>query len=84
MCGLTYIEDGEFIESTDTVELQADELKDDSPWAEILARFGTTYACGPGIAVRKAVAAADKMAALYEIKIWAVFSTYAVIKPVKA
>jgi hypothetical protein len=74
--GLTYLENGRFIERSHVINIFPPK-GDVTPLTEALDLYEKQYARGPGIVVRKALAADDGVSAIYEISIWGVFKTYA-------
>ena len=77
--GLAYLEDGRFIEPPHTVALYPLGENDAPVFTSLLDRFGKVHARGPGIVVRRAVTPEDGLSAIYEITIWGMFQTYAVV-----
>ena len=77
--GLAYLENGCFIEPPHTVALYPLGENDTPVFTSLLDKFGKVHARGPGIVVRRAVAPEDGLSAIYEITIWGMFQTYAVV-----
>jgi len=77
--GLAYLEDGRFIEPPHTVSLYPLGQADAPVFTSLLDKFGTVHARGPGIVVRRAVSPEDGLSAIYEITVWGMFQTYAVV-----
>ena len=75
--GITFIEDGKFVEKPYSVQQYVLTDEGAAPLKEMLDRFGTVYERGPGITVVRAVVPEDGMAAMYSIEIWGRFKGYA-------
>lgn len=75
--GITYIEDGKFVEKPFAVQHYVLSEESAGPFKALLARLGTLYERGPGITVVRAVAPDDGMTAVYSIQIWGRFRSYA-------
>jgi hypothetical protein len=75
--GISYIEGGMFVEPPYQIDVFALNPEGASPIREAIDRFGTEYARGPGIQVRRAVAADDGKSALFEIEFFQQFKTHA-------
>lgn len=81
--GITYIEDGKFVEKPFTVEHYALAEENAGPFRMLLDRFGTVYERGPGITIVRAVVPEDRMTAVYSIEIWRRFKSYALLSKVE-
>lgn len=79
--GIYFIEDERFIEPPYSIDFYALEDKGSAPIKELLDRFGTEYARGPGILINRAVAPEDGIAAIISIEVWGSFKMYASIMP---
>ena len=77
--GITYIEDGRFIESPYQIDFFALLEGSAAPLNKVLARFGRTYDRGPGITVERAVVPEDQMTSVYRVDIWGRLKTYAIV-----
>lgn len=75
--GITYIEDGKFVEKPFAVQHYVLSEESAGPLKAILDRFGRVYERGLGITVIRAVVPEDKMTAMYSIEIWGRFKGYA-------
>jgi len=82
--GLTYLEEGKFIESTHDIE---DFVVNDAGASEFRAtldRFGTTHERPPGLKIRRAVIPEDRVSGIFEIEIWGQLMLYATVTPKKS
>jgi hypothetical protein len=79
--GIFFLEDNAFLEANHSIEFYALTDEGAGPIKEFLDRFGREYARGPGIVVRRAVAADQPMGALFEINVWGQFKMYASVGP---
>lgn len=77
--GLAYLEDERFIEPPNSIALYPLSVSDAPVFTSLLDKFGQVHARGPGIVVRRAVSPEDGLSAIYEITIWGMFQTYAVV-----
>lgn len=77
--GISFIEDQRFIEPPYSIDFYALEDTDSVPIRELLDRFGTEYAKGPGILVNRAVMPDDGVTAFISIEVWSSFKLYASI-----
>ncbi len=77
--GITYIEDGKFIDRPYRIEQYVLSDEGARPIKEILQRFGKAYERGPGINVMRAVVPEDQMSAMYGIEIWGRLTAYAIL-----
>lgn len=77
--GLTYIEDGKFVERPYRIKQYVLSDEGAGPVKELLLRFGKMYEQGPGITVMRAVVPEDEMTAMYGIEIWGRLTAYAIL-----
>lgn len=77
--GIFYLEDGKFVELPYAIDLYPLRDQHSEIFTSLLDRFGQLYAREPGIIVRRAVAHEDRMSSIFEIEIWQMFRTYAVV-----
>lgn len=79
--GITYVVDQSFIEKDHQVEVFF--LRDEAaePILTQLQKHGTSYECGPGITVLRAVPHDMPTAALFAIEIWGRLHMYAAVRP---
>jgi len=77
--GIFYVQDGKFIEPPFTIEFFALNPSVAKSVQEEIDKFGVTFAGGPGVVVRRAVAAEDGMSSVFEIEFWGQFKTYAFV-----
>ena len=75
--GMTYLEQGKFIESLYQIQFFALDDEGAKPVKDMLDSVGTVLAREPGIVVRRAVIPEDGVSALYESYFWQQFKTYA-------
>lgn len=75
--GIYFIEDKRFIESPYTIDFYALEDEGASEVKELLNRFGTEYARGPGILINRAVTPEDEVSAIISIEVWGAVKMYA-------
>jgi hypothetical protein len=75
--GISYVEAGRFIEPPYKVAFYALRHEHTTELRAILDACGTTLARGPGIVIRRALAAEDGTTGLYEITFWGQFKTHA-------
>lgn len=75
--GIFFIEDGQCIEPPHLIDFYALEDEGAAPIKELLNRFGTEYARGPGILVNRAITPEDGVSAIISIEVWGSFKMYA-------
>jgi hypothetical protein len=75
--GIYFLEDQKFIEPPFTIEFFALTDEGAEPVKDILENFGSVYARGPGIVVRRAVPVDAPMNGIFEIQVWERFKMYA-------
>ncbi len=81
--GLTYLEEGQFIEDTHELENFVVNEAGASEFLAALDRFGTTHERLPGLKVRRAVIPEDRASGIFEIEIWGQLKLYATVTPKK-
>jgi hypothetical protein len=77
--GITYLQDGRFIEADTPIDYFALTDEGAKPIIEMLEKYGENYARGPGILVQRAVAEANEAAAMYCITLFGKFKMYATV-----
>ena len=75
--GISFIEGSFFVEAPYRVEVFVLAEEGATAIRRVIEPFGKEYARGPGIAVRRVVAADDSKSALFEIEFFQQFKTYA-------
>lgn len=68
--GITYVDSGRYIEPPHSVQFYALRDEHTAELREVLTKYGTTLARGPGIVIRKAIAVEDGVSGLFEIEFW--------------
>lgn len=81
--GLTYLEEGKFIESTHEIENFVVNEAGASEFRAALDRFGTTHERLPGLRIRRAAIPEDRLSGIFEIEIWGQLKLYASVTPKK-
>ena len=81
--GLTYLEEGKFIEDTHDIENFVVNETGASGFCATLDRFGTNHERLPGFKVRRAALPEDRVSAIFEIEIWEQIKLYATVTPKK-
>lgn len=79
--GIFFIENGQYIEPPYSIDFYALEDEGAAPVIELLNRFGTKYARGPGILINRAMTPEDGVSAIISIEVWGVFKMYASVTP---
>lgn len=77
--GLTYLEDGRFIEDTHVIECGPLHETSASELRETFAKFGKLYERKPGLSVDRCVTPEDGVSSMYRIEIWGQFRVYAFV-----
>ena len=77
--GIFFIEDEKYIEPPyEITHYMLREAPHDGV-LDLLEQYGTVYAREPGIVVKRAIAADDRMSAVFSIEIWAQFRIFSVV-----
>jgi hypothetical protein len=82
--GVTYIEDGIFIEDDYEIEPYALPMEGARMFEEAVGRYGQSLSRGPGIVVRRAVTDEDGVSSIYKITIWGEVIIYVSVLPHEA
>lgn len=77
--GIVFLQDGRFIEPPYSIDLYPLKEEDAPVFTDPLNKFGKIYSRPPGVVVRRAVAHEDGVSSIFEIVIWGLFKTYAVV-----
>ena len=82
--GLTYIEEGKFIESSHEIENFVVNEAGASEFRAALDRFSTSHERPPGLRIRRAVIPEDRVSAIFEIEVWGQLKLYGTVMPRKS
>lgn len=78
--GFTYIIDGEYIEEDYEIDVFFVQDEAANEIMQLIDKHGITYNQGPGLIVKRAVAADDSKSAMWAISIWDKLKIYATVK----
>jgi hypothetical protein len=82
--GITFIEGSMLIEPSHKIDVFVLNDEGAAPIRESIERYGTEYARGPGIVVRRAAAHDDPRCAVFEIELFQQFRSYAGVLPISS